>query len=585
MKHYRNPFTRDGEELVSVSSGMVADEATKKDLLTAYDIGEANFLSFVESRIDKKEVDFFAPIKANKLRTFAGAKRPERKKPEALQHVEADRSLFAKLALVAKERDISMKEILCYSLSPVPGCMASADYGSMAKTRKAQLLAYLEESIPGCKVEKKPDNAALIIDAMTLIRSEPAATLPDRFGAFAKAIFNSVTKLSKQYNATRVDLVGDRYDAVSIKNLERARRHDSTQEYAINNGEQKLPVKWDSYLSSGKNKQALQAFISLQLQDFTSTHNFTLVVALQQQVYELQYGSNLLPVRRDVTELNSDHEEADTRMLLHVKHAAETHQNTILWTTDTDVVAIAIGQNSQISSNILFATGTRLKKRMINLSLMAESLGPLADHLPALHALTGCDTCSSFYNKGKKTVMKLVRKRPDLIGGLAAIGEDWNLCDIPDGIESLICALYGSKCKTVNEARYNIFRTGTSDKLLPPNNDALLQHLKRVNYQTRVWKLALQPEIKPPSPVGKGWEMDGHGNLDIKWLEESFAPPSVLKVTKCSCKTGCAGRCSCHKNNLRCTALCTCTDCSNTVTDNTVQSDSESSDSRDDDME
>ena len=77
-----------------------------------------------------------------KLRTFAGAKRPERKKPEALQHVEADRSLFAKLALVAKERDISIKEILCYLLSPVPGCMASADYGSIAKTRKAQLLAY-----------------------------------------------------------------------------------------------------------------------------------------------------------------------------------------------------------------------------------------------------------------------------------------------------------------------------------------------------------------------------------------------------------------------------------------------------------
>ena len=104
---------------------------------------------------------------------------------------------------------------------------------------------------------------------MSLIQSEPATTLPDRFGAFAKAIFNSVTKLSKQYNASRVDLVGDRYDAVSIKNPERARRHDSTQEYAINNGEQKLPLKWDLYLSSGKKQTS---FTSLHQSPVTRFH-------------------------------------------------------------------------------------------------------------------------------------------------------------------------------------------------------------------------------------------------------------------------------------------------------------------------
>ena len=45
-----------------------------------------------------------------------------------------------------------------------------------------------------------------------------------------------------------------------------------------------------------------------------------------------------------------NHEEADTRMFLHVKHAVEEgHQKICIKTDDTDVVAIAISMFSQLN--------------------------------------------------------------------------------------------------------------------------------------------------------------------------------------------------------------------------------------------
>ncbi len=40
------------------------------------------------------------------------------------------------------------------------------------------------------------------------------------------------------------------------------------------------------------------------------------------------------------------------------------------------------------------------------------------DILPAVHALTGCDTTSSFYGIGKRTVFKIVNNNPDEFASL-----------------------------------------------------------------------------------------------------------------------------------------------------------------------
>ena len=39
---------------------------------------------------------------------------------------------------------------------------------------------------------------------------------------------------------------------------------------------------------------------------------------------------------------------------------------------------------------------------------------------------------------------------------------------------------------------------------------------------------------------------------------------AILEVLNCSCKTGCnSNRCGCFKNELKCTEICRCENCSN----------------------
>ena len=47
----------------------------------------------------------------------------------------------------------------------------------------------------------------------------------------------------------------------------------------------------------------------------------------------------------EITELRSTQEEADTRMMIHVKHAATSNQNVVVNSEDTDVFVIGHGHN------------------------------------------------------------------------------------------------------------------------------------------------------------------------------------------------------------------------------------------------
>ena len=53
--------------------------------------------------------------------------------------------------------------------------------------------------------------------------------------------------------------------------------------------------------------------------------------------------------------------------------------------------------------------------------------------------------------------------------------------------------------------------------MLPPCHDVLIQHIKRVSYQTHIWQRSLDQFIRVDSPVGNGWFMDD-SRLDIQWM-------------------------------------------------------------------
>ena len=70
--------------------------------------------------------------------------------------------------------------------------------------------------------------------------------------------------------------------------------------------------------------------------------------------------------------LSCDHEEADTRLLLHARYAAEDHKIIVIESPDTDVAVRCASLFNQIGSQPLwFRTGVKDNKRFIPMHKVA----------------------------------------------------------------------------------------------------------------------------------------------------------------------------------------------------------------------
>ena len=105
-----------------------------------------------------------------------------------------------------------------------------------------------------------------------------------------------------------------------------------------------------------------------------------------------------------------NHEEADTRVVVHILHALEQGIKTIVVrTVDTDVIVILTGVFFELTANnpladIWVAFGTGKNFRLYSINAICTYLGKeRTQALPIFHALTGCDTTSAFRGKGKKS--------------------------------------------------------------------------------------------------------------------------------------------------------------------------------------
>ncbi len=109
--------------------------------------------------------------------------------------------------------------------------------------------------------------------------------------------------------------------------------------------------------------------------------------------------------------LDCDHEEADTRMVVHVMDAIQRGARTVqIRTVDTDVLVVLIGKFHELCTEenlpldvwVAFGMGKHFTFHRIN--SICTRLGVLRSKaLPGFHAFTGCDTTSFFHGRGKKT--------------------------------------------------------------------------------------------------------------------------------------------------------------------------------------
>lgn len=267
---------------------------------------------------------------------------------------------------------------------------------------------------------------------------------------------------------------------------------------------------------------------------------------------------------RVVQALTSNHEEADTRMILHANHAARADRRLVIHSPDTDVLVLSISHfRSLACPELWFRTGVKNRHRFIPVHDIAHALGEkLCSSLPGFHAITGCDSTSSLAGIGKKKAWDIFRRSIDHQDSLSLLGEEQELSLITaNKCEAYVCSLYTTsrKASTADELRYLMFcQKKQKNEMLPPTSDCLLQHLKRSNYQAFVWKHALHAMQDLQPPEGYGWVRDGELLLPLL-ITKAPAPESLLELTTCKCKTSaCLRNCSCNITGLACTEGCYC---------------------------
>ena len=153
-----------------------------------------------------------------------------------------------------------------------------------------------------------------------------------------------------------------------------------------------------------------------------------------------------------------NHEEADTRVLVHLLHALQTSTLGMVHTGDTDVIVILLSNFHHIKALnpaaeiwISFKAGKSTK--MISLNSIAANLGETTCKAMALfHAFTGSDSTSSFKFKGKRYCCKLMNKVPSLMEEFATVVDNpFQISPrLKEVASNFVCMLYSND--TVNDS-------------------------------------------------------------------------------------------------------------------------------------
>jgi hypothetical protein len=157
--------------------------------------------------------------------------------------------------------------------------------------------------------------------------------------------------------------------------------------------------------------------------------------------------------------VSSTHEEADTRMLLHAIHADKVFAEfgvkgrIIIKSPDTDVLVLCVHYFSKLqhTQESWFQTGTvsstKDRRRYIPVHEICSTLNPVFTNiLPAAHAVTGCDTTSSLFGIGKRSVFKVLKENPDNFKDLSNLAD----CDVDVSVTAarrLVIKLHDSRGK------------------------------------------------------------------------------------------------------------------------------------------
>ena len=298
-----------------------------------------------------------------------------------------------------------------------------------------------------------PTVTAVVLDGAVIVQMLKPGTAKT-FEEYAQQVLIPYVVRQLQH-VSRLDLVWDSYRAYyySLKASTREQCGKGVRRHAVDSAV--IPGNWQSFLRVDSNKVELFSYLSTMLAESFQEECKEVVVIDGEHVI-------CVPQQEDVNALAPcNQEEADTRMMLQVAHAAQHgHHHMQVRTVDTDVVVLAVMVVQKLTAGdelwVAFVTGKNY--RYIAAHEIASSLGPEKTCAPPMfHVITGCDTVSAFVGHGKKSAWATWNSLPELTDALLSLANAPTSLqeDTMHVIDRFVILLYDrtTKCNDVNEAR------------------------------------------------------------------------------------------------------------------------------------
>ena len=409
IKQMGNPFCEDSSDLLVLDSHDIADVSISETIRKIEKLGLEQYEQYVEERLHSHTLSIAEPIKKNSLHLFS---RPPVRQKSAKQlqvsSLKSDCSLFSRLYIASQTRDGDLDEFFKHENQVYPPALSQV--GVLRSGLKSELVHCLEDLASTNSVPITVDT--LIVDGAAIINMlKPGGA--KSFQDYADTVVLPYIE-SRLQNISRLDIVWDVYQKDSLKANARNQRGKGVRRRV--EATSLVPKNWQGFLRVDDNKTELFSFLATRISNLNTskevitTHNASVLCVNREGVQGLAPCS---------------HEEADTRMLLHLEDAVrQGHTKISIRTVDTDVVVLAISAAQRLGSGVevWIAFGTGKNFRHIPAHEIARVLGKdRCAALPMFHSFTGCDNVSFFGGRGKRTA--------------------WNVWKVYDEVTPAFCAL------------------------------------------------------------------------------------------------------------------------------------------------
>ncbi len=370
-----NPFMDTSKELMTLDTHDCLDDTFVESLHT---LGKEQYDKYVNDVLVERRESIHKALKKNTVQLFKSAHSTtvRTKAKQQFQAIKSDCNLFSQLFITAQVRNTKLEDFFSHENHPWPPALSL--HGKLrSPSSKSELLGCLA---PCDQLEAPHDVDAKVVDGAAIVHALPHEGV-SKFVEYSNSVFIPWTERQLE-SCSRIDIVWDTYRADSLKAATREKRGKGVRRKVSRNA--KLPTHFVGFLQDDTNKQELFTLLS----EDVIAHEYP-----SAKTVNITSGCGIESNDANNTMEDCDHEEADSRLCLHVHDALKGGATTVLVrTVDTDVVVILVGVFHDLVQDypdmqLWVAFGTGKHFRHIHVNFICQELGADKSRaLPLFHA-------------------------------------------------------------------------------------------------------------------------------------------------------------------------------------------------------